>query len=127
MTYHTSGLRDYLNLFPLAGRSDDYPISHAQILAMMSRQRALVFRPGDRYLYSNTGYMLLAQVIERAGGKSLGEMARERIFEPLEMEDSLMYDNLEEIIPRRATGYVRDDEGRLRIVHNYNFDVATNQ
>lgn len=124
MIYHTSGLRDYLNLFPLAGRGDYYPISHDQILAMMVRQRALVFPPGDRYLYSNTAYMLLAQVLERAGGKSLGEMTRERIFEPLGMEGSLMYENREEIIPRRATGYDRGDDGRVRITHNYNFDVA---
>ncbi len=124
MLHHTSGLRDYLNLFPLAGRGDYFPISHAQILAMMSRQRALIFPPGDRYQYSNTAYMLLAQVLERANGKSLGEMAQERIFDPLEMEGSFMYENLEAIIPRRATGYARDDEGRLRIVHNYNFDVA---
>ncbi len=124
MLHHTSGLRDYLNLFPLAGRGDYYPISHAQILAMMSRQRALIFPPGDRYEYSNSAYMLLAQVIERAAGKSLGELAQERIFDPLGMESSLMYENLEEIIPRRATGYARDDEGRLRIVHNYGFDVA---
>jgi CubicO group peptidase (beta-lactamase class C family) len=124
MMYHTSGLRDYLNLFPLAGRNDHYPISHPRILAMMSRQRAPNFSPGDRYRYSNTAYMLLAQVLERAGGQSLGEMTRERIFEPLGMDSSFMYENLEKIVPQRATGYARDDEGRIRIVHNYNFDVA---
>ena len=124
MMYHTSGLRDYLNLFPLAGRNDHYPISHPQILAMMSRQRAPIFPPGDRYRYSNTAYMLLAQVLERAGGQSLGEMTQERIFEPLGMDGSFMYENLEKIVPQRATGYARDDEGRVRIVHNYNFDVA---
>jgi CubicO group peptidase (beta-lactamase class C family) len=124
MIHHTSGLRDYLNLFPLAGRGDYYPISHPQILAMMSRQRALIFPPGDQYEYSNTAYMLLAQILERAGGQSLGEMTRERIFEPLGMEGSLMYEDLEEIIPGRATGYDRDDDGRMRITHNYNFDVA---
>ncbi len=124
MLYHTSGFRDYLNLFPLAGRDDYHPISPDHILAMMSRQQALVFQPGDQYLYSNTAYMLLAQVIERVGDKSLGEMTREHIFEPLGMESSLMYENLEEIIPSRATGYGRDADGRLRIVHNYNFDVV---
>ena len=124
MIYHTSGLRDYLNLFPLAGRDDYYPISRARILAMMSRQRALIFRPGDRYLYSNTGYMLLAQVVQRASGRSLGQMVEERIFGPLGMKGSLMYENQEEIIPRHATGYDRDDKGRMRMVHNYNFDVA---
>jgi CubicO group peptidase (beta-lactamase class C family) len=63
-------------------------------------------------------------VIERAVGKSLGEMAHERIFEPLGMQGSLMYDDHERIIPMRATGYDLNDEGGLRIVHNYNFDVA---
>ena len=88
MLHHTSGFRDYLNLFPLAGRGDYYPISHPQILTMMARQRALIFSPGEQYEYSNSAYMLLAQVVERAGGQSLGEMARERIFAPLEMESS---------------------------------------
>jgi CubicO group peptidase (beta-lactamase class C family) len=124
MLHHTSGLRDYLNLFPLAGRDDYYPISHARILAMMSRQRALIFPPGERYLYSNTAYMLLAQVLERAGGQSLGEMTEVRIFGPLGMGGSLMYENREAIIPRRAIGYDRDDDGHVRMVHNYNFDVA---
>jgi CubicO group peptidase (beta-lactamase class C family) len=124
MLHHTSGLRDYLNLFPLAGRDDYYPISHARILAMMSRQRALIFPPGERYLYSNTAYMLLAQVLERAGGKSLGEVTKARIFEPLGMNGSMMYDNREAIMPQRAIGYDRDDHGRVRMVHNYNFDVA---
>ena len=91
---------------------------------MMSRQLAPVFPAGERYEYSNTGYMLLAHALERASGKSLGELARERIFEPLGMESSRMYENREEIIPRRATGYHRDDDGRLRIVHNYNFEIA---
>lgn len=124
MLYHTSGLRDYLNLFPLAGRDDYYPISHARILAMMSRQRALNFPPGKQYSYSNTAYMLLAQVIERASGQSFGKNARERIFEPLGMKGSLLYDDREKIIPRRATGYDRANDGSIRIAHNYNFDVA---
>ncbi len=124
LLHHTGGLRDYLNLFPLAGRNDYFPISHAQILAMMSRQRAPIFAAGERYRYSNTGYMLLAQILERAGSESLGEMAQARIFDPLDMTGSHMYEDLREIIPGRAIGYDRDDDGDLRIVHNYNFDVT---
>lgn len=123
MVYHTSGLRDYLNLFPLAGRGEYYPISHDQILEMTSRQRALIFPSGDRYRYSNTAYMLLAMVVERISGKSLGEYVQERFFEPLGMKGSLMYDDYERIIPRRAIGYDRDDDGQVRMVHNFNFDV----
>ncbi len=124
LVHHTSGLRDYLNLFPLAGRGEYFPITHAQILAMMSRQKSLVFPPGEQYLYSNTGYMLLAQVIERASGMSLGEFTRKRIFELFGMASSLMYEDKEAIIPRRATGYVSNAAGGPRIVHNYNFDIA---
>ena len=124
LIHHTGGLRDYLNLFPLAGAGDYYSVSREQLLAMMSRQRAPVFAPGERYEYSNTGYMLLAHALERAAGKSAGELARERIFKPLGMDGSLMYENRERIIPRRATGYHRDDNGNLRIVHNYNFEIA---
>ncbi|MDE2849034.1 MAG: serine hydrolase [Acidobacteriota bacterium] len=124
LIHHTGGLRDYLNLFPLAGAGDYYSVSREQLLAMMSRQRAPVFAPGERYEYSNTGYMLLAHALERAAGKSVGELARERIFEPLGMDGSLMYENRERIIPGRATGYHRDDDGNLRIVHNYNFEIA---
>ncbi len=124
LIFHTGGLRDYLNLFPLAGAGDYYSVSREQLLAMMSRQRAPVFAPGERYAYSNTGYMLLAHALERAAGKSIGELARERIFEPLGMDGSRMYEDREEITPRRATGYHRDDAGNLRIVHNYNFEIA---
>jgi CubicO group peptidase (beta-lactamase class C family) len=123
MIYHTSGMRDYLTLFPLAGRDHYYPISPSQILDMMSRQRALVFPPGERSLYSNTAYMMLALVVERASGKSLRDFAQERIFGPLGMDASLMYDDHEEIIPRRATGYDRHGDDDIRMVHNYNFDV----
>jgi CubicO group peptidase (beta-lactamase class C family) len=123
MIYHTSGLRDYLTLFPLAGRDHYYPISLSQILDMMSRQRALVFQPGERSLYSNTAYMMLALVVERASGKSLAEFAEQRIFGPLGMDGSLMYDDYEEIIPRRATGYDRHGDDDIRMVHNFNFDV----
>ncbi len=123
MLYHTSGLRDYLNLFPLAGRNHYTPISHPQILAMMSRQRALISLPGEEYRYSNTGYMLLAQVIERVSGQSLGDFAEERFYKPLGMESSLLYDNYQAIIPGRMTGYDRHEDGRVVQVHNYNFDV----
>ena len=124
MLYHISGLRDYLTLFPLAGRDDYFPISHPQILAMMSRQRALEFTPGEDYEYSNTAYMLLAQVIERVSGQSIGEFIQERIFNPLQMNDSLMYDDHQRVIPQRAIGYERGDNDNVRMLHNFNFDVV---
>ncbi len=123
LLYHTSGLRDYLSLFPLAGRDDYFPISLTQISEMMARQKALNFEPGERYLYSNSAYMLLALVVERVSGESLADYVEKRIFAPLGMHNSLMYDDLGQVIPQRAIGYVRDDSGQVRITHNYNFDI----
>jgi len=124
MLYHTSGLRDYLTLFPLAGRGHYYPISRDQILDMMSRQRALIFLPGERYLYSNTAYMLLAEIVERVAGEPLGEFTESRIFGPLGMTGTVMYDDFGKVIPRRAIGYDRHEDGTVRMVHNFNFDVV---
>jgi CubicO group peptidase (beta-lactamase class C family) len=123
MIHHTSGLRDYLTLFPLAGRDHYFPISLAQILDMMSRQRALVFLPGERSEYSNTAYMLLAVVIERASSQSLADFAEQRFFAPLGMDASLMYHDYQAVIPRRAIGYDRHGDDDIRMVHNFNFDV----
>jgi len=57
---------------------------------VLARQRALISPPGDQYSYSNTAYMLLSQIVERAGGQSLGEITEERISEPLGMEGILL-------------------------------------
>ena len=124
MTYHISGLRDYLNLFPLAGRDDHFPISRTQILDMMARQKTLNFAPGSDYEYSNTAYMLLAQIVERASGQMIGEFAQENFFDPIGMTGTLMYDDHQRIIKQRAIGYVRDADDHVRMVHNFNFDVV---
>jgi len=65
----------------------------------------------------------LALVVERASGKDFGAFVEERIFQPVGMQGSLMYDNHEKIIRRRATGYDRQEDGQVRMVHNTNFDV----
>ena len=66
--------------------------------------RPLNFTPGERYLYSNTGYHLLAMVIRKASGKSYGDFLAERIFKPLGMAHTRVQD-LAEVIPGRAAGY----------------------
>lgn len=124
MLYHTSGLRDYLTLLPLSGHGDYEPISHEIILDVMARQGALHFDPGDAFSYSNTGYMLLAQIVERSGGELFGEFARNRIFAPSGMSHSLMYDDARAIVSDRAIGYDVRQQGTPIITHNYNFDVA---
>lgn len=105
LIHHTSGLRDYLTLFSLAGVSFDDTTTEADALKIIVRQKALNFTPGDEWLYSNSGYFLLSVIIKRASGKSYPEFAKEHIFDPLGMTHTLVLDNHKRIVPMRATGY----------------------
>jgi CubicO group peptidase (beta-lactamase class C family) len=105
LVHHTSGLRDYLTLFSLAGVSFDDMTTEGDALKIILRQKALNFAPGEDWTYSNSGYFLLSIVIKRASGKSFAEYAKEKIFDPLGMTHTLVLDNHKRIVPMRATGY----------------------
>src|SRR6266446_4004633 len=70
---HTSGLRDYLTLFELAGINIDSVTTDGDALALITRQKALNFAPGTDWLYSNSGFFLLSVIVQRASGKMLRE------------------------------------------------------
>lgn len=111
LIHHTSGIRDYLTLMRLAGyREADY-YSAPDLLAMLARQRDLNFRPGAEFLYSNSGYFLLGEVVERATGKSLAAVADERLFAPLGMGETHFHDDHERLVQNRANGYAAADGG----------------
>jgi len=110
LIHHTSGYRDYLTLADLTGLRDDDYYTNADLLAMLSRQRELNFNPGAEHLYSNSGYWLLSQVVERASGKSLKEYAAEEMFAPLGMSATHFHDDHTEIVPQRASGYAPDGD-----------------
>jgi CubicO group peptidase (beta-lactamase class C family) len=109
LVHHTSGLRDYLALHVLAGIRPG--ATDEAILALLARQRALNFQPGERYLYSNSGYFLLSEIVRRTTGVSLREFARREFFDPLGMDRSLFLDDATEIVPHRATGYSPAEDG----------------
>src|SRR5687768_2191105 len=75
LVHHTSGLRDWWELVGLAGLRYDDTYTVSDVLTMTARQRGLNFTPGERYLYSNTGYIVLGIVVQRVTGKSLREFA----------------------------------------------------
>lgn len=120
LLHHTSGVRDYLTLMSLAGRRDDDYYTDADVLRMLSQQQELNFSPGTEHLYSNSGYWLLSQVVERASGRSLREFAEVRIFAPLAMHDTHFHDDHTEIVPNRAVGFraqmLRFPEQRTTII-----------
>jgi CubicO group peptidase (beta-lactamase class C family) len=111
LVYHTSGIRDYFELMELAGWPDRAYINNAVSLELLTHQTDLNFDPGSMYLYSNSGYMLLAELVERASGQTLREFAAAEIFEPLGMEDSQFEDDYRTIVPHRAGSYGRWQDG----------------
>jgi CubicO group peptidase (beta-lactamase class C family) len=116
LLHHTSGLRDYLTLMSLAGISFDNFTTAVDALDIIARQRELNFKPGEQYLYSNSGYFLLSEIVERASGMPMREFAQERIFKPLGMNDTHFHDDHTMVVPRRATGYApAAEEGEFRI------------
>lgn len=102
---HTSGLRDYLTLFELAGVNTDNVTTDDDALNLIIRQKALNFDPGTEWLYSNTGFFLLSIIVKRVTGKSLREFAAENIFTPLQMTATTYRDDHTQLVPNRALAY----------------------
>ena len=116
LLHHTSGLRDYNALLELAGfRGDSDCPTVDEALEVICRQKKLNYPPGEEYSYTNTGYFLLSQIVERVSGKSLNAFAQERIFKPLGMTKTLFQDDHTQIIKDRATGYSAGEGGTFRI------------
>lgn len=112
LLHHTSGLRDYNALLELAGfRADADSPTVEEALEIVRRQKKLNSAPGDEYSYTNTGFFLLSQIVERVSGKSLNAFAQERIFKPLGMTQTLFQDDHTQVIKDRATGYTEGERG----------------
>lgn len=95
---HTSGIRDWTGLMPMAG---GYP----DALTLILRQRGLNFAPGEEWSYSNSGYVLLTEIVARTSKLSFAEFSRKRLFEPLGMKSTAYIDALQGIIKNRAMAY----------------------
>ena len=125
LIHHTSGLRDQWALLGLAGwRYSQDLITDQDVLDVMSAQKELNFRPGEKHTYCNTGYTLLAQIVKRVSGKSFREFTTERIFAPLGMKSTHFRDDHAEVVKHIAYGYVRGKgEGEFRLSVT-NFDTV---
>ncbi len=115
---HVSGLPDYEEL--LLGKIDfdnyfqssksprtAHEFTSAEALQALSRQQKLNFSPGEKFEYSNSGYVVLAQIIERLTGERYAEFLKEAIFDPLGMHDTLVVDERRQKVSRLALGYAK--------------------
>src|SRR5262249_7265829 len=126
LVHHTSGIRDQWELLVLSGTPIEGLIRQEQILAMAARQRALNFAPGTDIRYSNLGYSLLAEVVARAAKKPFRWFLHDELFAKLGMSQTLVYDDLGELLPGRAVSYRVNDKGVVRHVRlNYSNYGAT--
>lgn len=101
---HSSGIIDYESLMK---DNETNQILDAGVLNLLKTQDTTYFKPGTRFRYSNSGYALLALITERISGKSFPEFMKIRIFSPLKMKNSMVYE-ADKAIPERAFGFARD-------------------
>ena len=109
--HHTSGIPDMYRVMAQHGLTTWNRFSRDEALELLSRQE-LDFPPGERYQYSNGGYFALSMIVERISGKTLREYAQEKIFEPLDMNDTHFHDDPVHIVKRRAMSYEEIEEGK---------------
>ncbi len=100
LVHHQSGFRDYVTLMGLVTPGERYSAKDA--LAMLSRQKGLMFPPGDRY-------------VSRASGMKASDFAKKYIFDPLGMKNSHWHDDLNVVVKNRASGYSAARDGDYRI------------
>lgn len=109
LIHHTSGLRDLDDLNAIVGTGFSDYNDASDVYKLVVNQSATNFTPGERYDYSNTGYVLLAKIIENITGNKFREFMQDRVFGPLGMTNTLIFDNSFEVVQNRATAYFSGD------------------
>ena len=107
---HTSGIRDQWQLMDISGTRYSDIITQEHVVSILSNQKALNFKPGEQYMYSNSGFTLLAEIVKSVTGQTLRQFADSAIFKPLGMTKSFFRDDNSEIIKNRAASYRRLDK-----------------
>lgn len=112
LLHHTSGIRDYLDVLALKGWTEKEYLNNDIIVDLITRQKGVLFPPGERYAYSNSNYVLLAEIVKRTSGTTLNEYSRDNIFEPLGMNNTHFDDNYETIVKNRVSSYGYNGDGK---------------
>ena len=117
LLHHTSGLKDYEDLFVESGKiKEDWvkPVKIVRskfeptaddVIDLLSKQKRLHFNPGEKWQYSNSGYVVLAKIIEEISGRTFPQFMKEEVFLPSGMEHSYVYDKDTPRIDNRAKSY----------------------
>ena len=107
---HTSGIPSFTS-FPDYAKLEPFSTTPAELVTRF-RGKPLDFQPGEKWSYSNSGYVLLGYLIEKVSGQSYAQFVQDNIFKPLNMVNS-GYDSNSAIIENRASGYTPDQNGMV--------------
>ncbi|UYP45617.1 D-aminopeptidase [Candidatus Lokiarchaeum ossiferum] len=107
LLYHTSGLWNYTTLcYYIIGYHETDAPTKEEIIQILQRQPKYKFHPGSQFEYNDSNYFLLALLLERILHKPIDLIAKERIFDPLQMHQTLFRTTHAQVIPNRAASYV---------------------
>lgn len=112
---HTSGIRDYLMITYLKGFRDDEYYEDQDIMDWLTSQEDLNFKPGTEFLYSNSGYWLLGQIVGEVAGMNMADFAQKELFEPLGMRNTHFHNDHTQIVKNRASGYYPTEDESYQI------------
>src|SRR5262249_31401647 len=113
---HTSGLPDYEDLMNAAEKgqgqlwSSERQIRDEEVLRLLEKEKRGKFAPGSKWEYSNSGYVVLGLIVTKRSGKPFGAFLQERIFAPLQMEHTLVFEKGKNEVVSRAYGHSRKDD-----------------
>ena len=111
---HTGGLPDYEDLMDAMEKekgqiwSPEKQIQDAEVLQLLKKEKKGKFAPGTKWDYSNSGYVVLGLIVAKVSGKSLGEFLHERIFTPLKMTDTIVFQKGKNTVQDRAYGHSKN-------------------
>ena len=118
LLHHTSGLRSSPELFGLAGWREGDAITNEDVYRYLAKQVDLNFEPGSEYMYSNSGYILLAKIIENVTKQDFKSWMKENIFLPFQMNATFIEEDCSKLISNTAVSYTEIEPSVFKTIEN---------
>ncbi len=113
---HTSGLPDYEDLMDAEEKAKgaiwtrEKQIQDAEVLELLKKEKNGKFAPGASWSYSNSGYVVLGLIVAKVSGHTYGEFLRARIFAPLKMNQTIVFEKEKNTVANRAFGHTKEND-----------------
>ncbi len=125
LVYHTSGLRNWDAMSNAMGLQPQDIVTLEMVYKMACSNKELNFIPGEKFSYTNTGYNLLAMIVEKVSGKSFGHWLNENVFVPLGMKNAVVREHIAQVIPHKVSSYKKGATGFTANTDNWAVEGST--